>query len=196
MSYIENASHTHVCHVCRSPYTPARVDPRYPSRACSAECRAKLPRRVLDKSGIKILVRTHCATCGDVIEGPPSKVTRARRYCSRECTYLGQGKSWTLRHGPEANGRTVTAQTAWARRNPHKVRAWKLVHAAILAGELHRADACEACGRDDEVTQAHHWSYEPGHELDVIWLCDGCHHDADVERRALERGVDAGASLQ
>lgn len=61
-------------------------------------------------------------------------------------------------------------------------RAHDIVEKAIQAGRLIRPDRCEQCGSDGRKfrdgrhpIQAHHCDYNK--PLDVMWLCQPCHHD-------------------
>ena len=52
---------------------------------------------------------------------------------------------------------------------------------AIKYGRIARPDVCEKCGQTQQFKdgrtgiQAHHYDYEK--PLDVIWLCQKCHHN-------------------
>lgn len=63
-----------------------------------------------------------------------------------------------------------------------QIQARRLVRAAIRAGQLAPAIACQSCSvlpspaRDGRRTlDAHHDSYAPDRLLDVRWLCRRCH---------------------
>ena len=60
--------------------------------------------------------------------------------------------------------------------------AHDLTEKAIKRGDLVRADVCETCGGDGRAfrdgrhpIQAHHCDYN--RPLDVMWLCQPCHHE-------------------
>ena len=59
-------------------------------------------------------------------------------------------------------------------KNAEKYKAHSAVSYAIRAGRLHKLDACESCGSQDNVV-AHHPSYAEDMRLCVTWLCQGCH---------------------
>ena len=65
-----------------------------------------------------------------------------------------------------------------------KVKANKLVAAAINRGDLQRPDACESCGRQTDRIEAHHDDYMK--PLEIRWLCRRCHRQADTARREQE----------
>lgn len=61
-------------------------------------------------------------------------------------------------------------------------RAHDLTEKAILRGDLVRPDDCETCGVQPglasdgrSLIQAHHCDYN--RPLDVMWLCQPCHHE-------------------
>jgi len=61
-------------------------------------------------------------------------------------------------------------------------RAHNLVEKAIARGALVQPDTCESCGGDGKAfrdgrhpIQAHHCDYN--RPLDVMWLCQPCHHE-------------------
>jgi hypothetical protein len=65
-------------------------------------------------------------------------------------------------------------------RYPERIKARKDVAHAIEAKRLLRASEhpCDICG-DDAESYHHLLGYEPGHELDLIPLCAGCHRKED-----------------
>ena len=80
--------------------------------------------------------------------------------------------------------------TTFHAQTPDQQRAGKAVAYALRNGTLVRPDHCEHCGGDNANGRAlsahHHNGYEPGHELDVIFLCDSCHskeHSAVIGAR-------------
>ena len=70
-------------------------------------------------------------------------------------------------------------------------RAQNLVEYAVKTGVLIRKDRCESCGaqgtfRDGRSTiQAHHCDYN--RPLDVMWLCQKCHHEWHKHHRAIPK---------
>jgi hypothetical protein len=74
--------------------------------------------------------------------------------------------------------------------------AQNMVEYAIRIGALSRPDICERCGkggiaRDGRtLVQAHHPDYNK--PLDVMWLCQSCHHEWHRTNRAIPlEGGDA-----
>lgn len=90
----------------------------------------------------------------------------------------------------ETNPREVLATRlkTWER-NPSRLNCYRVVEAALNAGEIVKPEACCICGtRDDEAGKhglhKHHFDY--GKPLDVVWLCAKCHgqiHKIIRERR-------------
>lgn len=72
--------------------------------------------------------------------------------------------------------------------NPNKYKARDALTRARRTGVLVTPDACEHCGNSEKSIQGHHWSYEPEHWLDVMWLCTECH--GKEHRRLNELGRD------
>lgn len=66
--------------------------------------------------------------------------------------------------------------------NPIKMQAHNRVSKALDRGLIERPESCEGCGRGDARLHAHHDDYL--RQLDVRWLCPGCHkawHDEHGE---------------
>lgn len=67
---------------------------------------------------------------------------------------------------------------------------------AVEAGIVQRKDACEICGssrrfRDGRSgIQAHHCDYN--RPLDVMWLCQPCHHEWHRRNKAIPRTNEGG----
>jgi hypothetical protein len=80
-------------------------------------------------------------------------------------------------------------------------RAQRVAEQAIITGRLIRPELCEQCltrgleFRDGRAPiQAHHPDYN--RPLDVMWLCQPCHHGWHAENTAVPlRGGDADGSL-
>lgn len=70
-----------------------------------------------------------------------------------------------------------------------KERCHDIVEKAILYGKLIRPIKCECCGCENIMAdgrsgiQAHHNDYDK--PLDVIWLCQRCHHNWHKNNKAL-----------
>lgn len=65
---------------------------------------------------------------------------------------------------------------AWRERNPQKIKAQRLVYAAMRNGTL-KKKPCEKCGAGK--VHAHHTEYS--RPLDVQWLCPFHHGEAHRE---------------
>ena len=80
-------------------------------------------------------------------------------------------------------------------------RAHDIVEKAVAAGRLTRSEACESCGGDGRAYRdgrapihAHHCDYNK--PLDVMWLCQPCHHEWHRTNAAVPvEGGDANGSL-
>jgi hypothetical protein len=73
---------------------------------------------------------------------------------------------------------------------PEKYKAHSTVNNALGDGKLIKPTKCEHCHKEKKL-QAHHWSYEEEHWLDVIWLCTRCHADEHVRLNELGRDPDS-----
>ena len=110
----------------------------------------------------------------------PNHEERVRKSCERT-----KEKYHT---DPEYKQKVTDAKAAWSERNTQKRKAQHAVSNAKRDGKLVKLDCCEHCGTSEKAIQAHHWSYEPEHWLDVIWLCTKCH--GKEHRRLNEMGRD------
>jgi hypothetical protein len=70
-----------------------------------------------------------------------------------------------------------------------KYKAQCKVNSCLKYGKIIRPEKCSCCGKQCKP-QAHHWSYEEEHWLDVIWLCTRCHADEHNRLRAEGRDPD------
>lgn len=97
----------------------------------------------------------------------------------------------------EAFEKGVERMRVWQQREAIKEKAVWAVARAVKNGELIKPDRCSICKRKEvrvgshdwiysykdaclykkksRPIEAHHWSYEPEHWLDVIWVCPRCH---------------------
>ncbi len=75
------------------------------------------------------------------------------------------------------------------RKFPNKYKARGAVANALSSGKILRPSTCSSCG-DACKPQAHHWSYEEEHWLDIIWLCTRCHADEHIRLRDEGRDPD------
>jgi hypothetical protein len=65
-------------------------------------------------------------------------------------------------------------------RNREKSRARGLVSSALRRGILVRPNTCEKCPNIGLI-EAHHWKgYAKEFRLDIQWLCESCHKEADA----------------
>lgn len=74
--------------------------------------------------------------------------------------------------------------------NPDKYKAQTSINNALRDGKLTKLNSCEHCGTSEKKIQARHWSYEPEHWLDVIWLCTKCHGKEHKRLNELRRDPD------
>lgn len=81
----------------------------------------------------------------------------------------------------------IVTKRKWAENNEHKKKAHQEVSNALRDGRLTKLNSCEHCDKTGCAIQGHHWSYEPEHRLDVIWLCSVCHGKEHKRLNELER---------
>ena len=91
---------------------------------------------------------------------------------------------------PEYKENIQKTKKAWAERNKHKRKAQSAVSNAIRDGKLIEPSKCEHCRTTEKKLQGHHWSYDPKHWLDVIWLCTSCHGKEHKRLNKLGRDPD------
>lgn len=84
----------------------------------------------------------------------------------------------------------INHKQKWSNNNQHKRKAQYAVSNALRDGKLFKPDICEQCGTSEKKIQGHHWSYEPEHWLDVIWLCTSCHGKEHKRLNELGRDPD------
>lgn len=126
-----------------------------------------------------------CIKCGE-----PTKRT-TRKYCSRLCAGRSGPDNPSWKGG--LSREPVRYTKRFKDRYPLKARAHQKVYEAIKIGRLVR-QPCEACGRSNDVIEAHHMDYAKS--LDVTWLCDRDHkllHRLSELRKSIE-GADMLAS--
>lgn len=92
---------------------------------------------------------------------------------------------------PEFKEIILKHKQKWLAGNQHKRKAQIAVSNAKRDGRLVKPGSCEHCGTSEKKIQAHHWSYEPEHWLDVIWLCTSCHGKEHRRLNALGRDPDS-----
>lgn len=91
---------------------------------------------------------------------------------------------------PEYKQKILDTKKAWAERNREKRKAQWTCKNAVRDGKIIKSESCEHCGTSDKQIQGHHWSYEPEHWLDVIWLCAACHGKEHKRLNELGRDPD------
>jgi hypothetical protein len=134
-----------------------------------------------------------CAVCAYPLTG------RQEKCCSGDCQRLYATRSprpyrdYRGANNPAWKGGASKRPSVYVRRfqakNPEKVRAQRLVAAAIRAGHLTRPSACASCLRVGRV-DAHHPNYAL--PLSVEWLCRKCHVAADRIRQQHEAATGKG----
>lgn len=101
--------------------------------------------------------------------------TRARRRATFQRYYRE-----VICADPERKARFRQQQKESGARHPEKVRARRLLQAAVRKGELTRPERCEDCGEVKPVQGAHRDYSKP---LEVRWLCILCHGRYDRGKR-------------
>lgn len=91
-----------------------------------------------------------------------------------------RGRNREKELNPEYQRKVARAVARWRLRNPEKIRAHRIVFAALRNGTLEK----EPCFCDEEKVQAHHEDYSK--PLEVMWLCRPHHKGADELRRKRE----------
>lgn len=84
----------------------------------------------------------------------------------------------------------LESKQRWADNNQQKRKAHYAVNNAVRDGKMIKPAECEHCGTSEKKIQGHHWSYEPEHWLDVIWLCSRCHGKEHERLNDLGRDPD------
>src|SRR3990167_4570095 len=81
-------------------------------------------------------------------------------------------KGWYAKNG---RNRAIDYQeiiNEWAKNNPEKIKAHRLVHQAIENGVIIKSTKCNNCGREVRLS-GHQENYSK--PLEVLWLCGSCH---------------------
>lgn len=112
----------------------------------------------------------------------PNKQERVEKCAARVKTLRAED--------PNFKDRIDSTKERWAQRNQDKRLAQHAANNALRDGILERKTSCEHCGTDERKLQKHHWSYEPEHWLDVIWLCTRCHGKEHKRLNELGRDPD------
>jgi hypothetical protein len=95
-----------------------------------------------------------CRHCGQLF-GPVEHLQR--KHCSKRCAYAAA-----------TTGRVTVRKTLPKARN-----AQSLLRHHVLAGHIHRPEACEQCGASGCRIEGAHYNYDE--PLRVRWLCRSCH---------------------
>lgn len=96
-----------------------------------------------------------------------NKKARNKRY---SCTHREQYRETNKRYYNNNKEKESVRQKKYLADNPDKYAAHLAIQRAIRSGEL-VPQPCENCGA--EKAEAHHDDYK--NQLDVRWLCHGCH---------------------
>lgn len=105
-----------------------------------------------------------------------AKQARAVARAAREAALSTDPDAIRLRDYYVRNrARLCADRKEYARLYPERIAAGDAVTAALRSGVLVRLP-CEVCG--DKRTEAHHPSYAPDAQLDVVWLCRRHHRQA------------------
>lgn len=86
--------------------------------------------------------------------------------------------------------KVLETKQKWSDNNQHKRKAQNVLSNAKRDGKITALEYCEHCGTTERKIQGHHWSYEPEHWLDVIWLCPACHGKEHKRLNELGRDPD------
>jgi len=117
-----------------------------------------------------------CPDCGKCI----SKVSARCRTCDNARRTGSNNPSWK----GGVSSEPYRYKKVQVERYPEKIWARQRVYHAIRSGRLRRLP-CEwpGCTIGSRKTEAHHWSYKPGHELDVNFFCRPHHRFVDQINR-------------
>jgi ferredoxin len=81
-------------------------------------------------------------------------------------------RQWRIENPEKFKVRKAVDYDRVRKRNPEKIRARRLVQAAVFDGRLVRPKRCPSCNRVCLV-EAHHHDYSKPFE--IAWLCLRCH---------------------
>ena len=106
-----------------------------------------------------------------------SEYNRARYEASREET-----KKRVYEYKASNPEKVLKTRLATCLKNPTHVNAYRVIEAAVKAGELEKSEKCQVCGVVPTTRiEAHHEDYSK--PLEVTWCCPVCHDALDRERR-------------
>lgn len=144
-------------------------------------------------NSISLRVSGECENCGK----PFQAQRKSKKYCSRPCQHQG----WIKRHSEQwmeymrqwladnpsyhnAYGKSEKGKEVQRRRHekhPLHRKARGAVSAALRTGKITRPKHCQVKGCNETRLQAHHWKgYAPEHWLDIQWLCNKHHLEAEL----------------
>jgi len=84
-------------------------------------------------------------------------------------------KSRKYREAGKASKADQEYKNKWAKQNPEKIKAHRIVNSALRSGKIHR-HPCFICGNK---AQAHHDDYSK--PLEVIWVCPKHHAEIHIK---------------
>lgn len=130
------------------------------------------PRGEIDHQALALVGKRGCPKCKRILT-PEDFYPKAG--WGRQCKRCAAERAKAYYHKNAERVRMNIYKNS--KRHVHKVRARSMVHSYLKKGALHKATACEGCGRNDLPLQGHHEDYSQ--PLKVQWLCQGCHAEAD-----------------
>lgn len=154
--------------------TEVQAPPADPQQRCKACKTCKVSKPLAGFSthhGSKDGHRVHCRECLLTGRYRPTPETPAQRKRRSE---RQSRPSWQRSH--------ARALRKYNNRNPVKIAALRALNAAINGGRLQKASRCQVADCNSEkAIEAHHWSYEPEHWLDVLWCCAAHHRQGHAQ---------------
>ena len=121
---------------------------------------------------------SQCQTCHEEIpDNKKNQSGRGKKYWRCRACHAKIVRKY--RNTPK--GRAAQARASSTMYKKHKVKMLARLKArfAVKTGTLIKPKKCEVC-EEVKPLQGHHEDYSK--PLEVIWLCTGCHADADRER--------------
>lgn len=137
-----------------------------------------------------------CVSCGEIKGDAEYYKVKSKRGFTSKCKVCIRSQVSLYRKvnvdkvmGYEMHRSSSGRIVDYRRKNPLKYKAHCLVNNALRDGRIVRPDTCSCCQSTSKL-QAHHWSYEEEHWLNVVWLCTRCHADEHNRLRELGRDPD------
>ena len=96
---------------------------------------------------------------------------KTRRYYCRKCNRERFKKYY---HAHKEKVRAIIYKSV--KKHWEKQQARVLLNRQVVSGKLKKPKNCSTCNKRGRI-EAHHTDYEK--PLEVVWLCSGCHADAD-----------------